>query len=510
MYSPNKPYTVYCHDCWFSDKWNPVDCGRDYDPEKSFFGQFEDLWKEIPKLSLIYVRSVNSEYVNISADNKNCYMIVESSNNENCTHCYWIQECKDLIDVSFSHKTELSYESDDCYGSYRLFYSKGCENCNDGYFLLDCRGCSDCIGCVNLRQKKYCIWNEQKTKAEYEKFLAEAGLDTYNGVQEMGKKFREFIAVQPRKFAEIVMAPGCSGNYINNAKSCRYCFHCYDAENSKYGVHIWRNAKDCVDCDTAGRGAEMIYNSMNCGIDTANYICSSTCWTCTFMSYSFYCFDSNNCFGSIGLRNKNRCILNKQYDKDSYDRLKNRIIEDMKKRGEYGEFFPADVSTFGYNESAAIEQFPLIKDEAADKGYKWEDYPRGTYGKETVSWDKIPDSIKDIGDLDVPGQVFSCLNCKKNYLIIPNEFDFYKKLEIPLPRFCPDCRHSRRFTARGPNRLWKSNCRCGGEAAEGGGYRNTVKHFHGSRHCSNEFETPYSSDRKEIVYCEQCYQSEVA
>src|SRR3989344_3961489 len=372
MYSPNKSLTVYCHDCWFSDKWDPLQYGIDYDPGRPFFEQFKEVWQSVPKLSLIYTRSVDSEYTNISADSKDCYMIVESSNNENCSHCYWIQQCKDLVDVSFSHRIELSYESDDCYDSYRLFYSKGCMDSRDSYFLLNCRGCSDCIACVNLRQKKYCVFNKQLSQREYESFLKEAALHTYSGVEKRREEFAKFVASQPHKYEEIVMADNCTGNYINNAKDCRNCFHCYDAQNCKYGVHVWRNAKDCFDCDTAGRDASLIYNSMNTGIGNSNFVGCSTCWTCTFMSYCHHCFGSNYCFGSAGLRDKNYCILNKQYTKDGYQKLTDGIISDMKAREEYGEFFPVDITPFGYNESAEMEQFPLTENEAVSLGLKWE------------------------------------------------------------------------------------------------------------------------------------------
>jgi hypothetical protein len=40
-------------------------------------------------------------------------------------------------------------------------------------------------------------------------------------------------------------------------------------------------------------------------------------------------------------------------------------------------------------------------------------------------------------------------------------------------------------------------------------YQNTIKHFHGDNPCPNEFETTYSPDRPEIVYCEKCYNAEV-
>ncbi len=322
-------------------------------------------------------------------------------------------------------------------------------------------------------------------------------LDTASGVEAVRKQVAEFFALQIRRYGEIVNAPGCTGNYIKNSENCLACFHCYDSEDSKYGVHVWRNAKDCVDVDTAGRNAERVYNSINAGIDVSNYLCVSLCWTCSFMEYSYYCFNSNRCFGSVGLRKKDYCILNRQYPKGEYEKLRAEIIAKMREAGEYGEFFPPAVSAFGYNESAAQERFPFTKEEALAKGFKWEEYPRGTFDKETVLWNDVPDSIREVDEKAMLKEIFGCVQCKKNYLITPDEMTFYKRLEIPLPRLCPDCRHRRRFMARGPNRLWHRRCMC-----KGG-------HFHGDQPCPNEFETTYSPDRPEIVYCEKCYQSEV-
>ncbi len=86
-------------------------------------------------------------------------------------------------------------------------------------------------------------------------------------------------------------------------------------------------------------------------------------------------------------------------------------------------------------------------------------------------------------------EVFVCLECKKNYRIIVDELSFYKRMKIPIPRNCPECRHIKRFKARGPNKLWRRSCMNEG--------------------CKNEFETSYAPDRSEIIYCEKCYQQEV-
>ena len=122
------------------------------------------------------------------------------------------------------------------------------------------------------------------------------------------------------------------------------------------------------------------------------------------------------------------------------------------------------------------------KEEALAQGFKWEDTPRGTYGKGTVAWDAIPDSIQDVA-ADATKEIYECVECKKNYRVIPNELTFYKKCGIPLPRMCPDCRHARRFAARGPNALFDRTC----------------------SNCSTPIQTSYSPDRPEILYCESCY-----
>ena len=32
-----------------------------------------------------------------------------------------------------------------------------------------------------------------------------------------------------------------------------------------------------------------------------------------------------------------------------------------------------------------------------------------------------------------------CQNCKKDFIIEPEDFNFYEKIKVPLPTFCADC-----------------------------------------------------------------------
>ena len=489
-FSQNKIYPSWCFDCWWSDALDSKKYGMDYNSSKSFFEQFNKLWNKVPKPARISSNEINSPYTNYVADSKNCYMIIESSNNEDCINCYWIQLSKNLVDCSFTNKVEFSYEVDDCYDCHNLRFSKGCHSCLDSSFLLDCRGCMNCLGCINLRQQKYHIFNQPYTKKEYEEKIKSFKLDTHSGLESLKKEFQSFIKNKPRKFAEIFNAINSTGNYMTNVKNNRHCFHSYEAEDNTYCVHAWRGAKDCMDCNTSGREAELIYNSLNIGLQTSNVICSSFCWRSQFMEYCVNCPSSNNCFGCVGLIKGSYCIFNKQYNKEEYKKLRLEIIAKMKKEGIYGDFFPSRMSAFGYNESSAMDEFPLTKEEALKQGFKWEDTERGIYGKETVDWKSFPDSILDLPkDFDVSKEVFICIECNKNYRIIIDELSFYKRMEISIPRNCPECRHVRRFKNRGPNKLWHRKCM--------------------KEKCQNEFETSYAPDRPEIIYCEKCYQQEV-
>ena len=49
---------------------------------------------------------------------------------------------------------------------------------------------------------------------------------------------------------------------------------------------------------------------------------------------------------------------------------------------------------------------------------------------------------------------------------------------------------------------------CAGGESSNKEYKNTIGHSHGDKPCGNEFETAISDERKEIVYCKECYQDE--
>ena len=531
IYSPDKLLKVYDQKYWWSDGWDPMDYGREYDFNKSFFEQFYELYNRVPKLSLVNVNPVNSEYIHDAINNKNSYLIFFCDYNENVMYSTVAFRNQDSADCYMLQDSNNCYENFYCNKNSKVswgFYSKECYDCQ---FIYNCRNCSDCIGCINLRNKKYHIFNKPYSPEEYKKKLSELNLGDYESLQNFKNEWLKFSSLFIKRFANIEKSYSVSGNNIQNSSKCINCFDIFSnieyprgSENSKFLFLFGWNTKESYDSFVGGYNNSLIYDSFNMA-KVANIKFSSWLFDGIYdVSYSDHCFSKcSSLFGCISLRNKQYCILNKQYTKEEYEKLVPKIIEHMNnmpyidKKGriyKYGEFFPPELSPFAYNETIAQEYFPLTKEQAIEKGYSWKDPEQRNINIDIKSED-IPDYIKDADD-SIIGQVIECQHkgecneqCTEAFKIIQPEFKFYKKMNLPLPRLCPNCRHYQRLKQRNPLKLWYRKCQCAGEKSENRIYQNTIKHFHENQHCPNEFETTYSPDRHEIVYCEKCYQSEV-
>ena len=178
-------------------------------------------------------------------------------------------------------------------------------------------------------------------------------------------------------------------------------------------------------------------------------------------------------------------------------------VDSLGREYKYGSTFPLDMNAFAYNETIAQELFPISREEAEKHGYKWVE-PEPKKHTVTLEGKNVPDSILEI-DERILKEVIGCAHegkcahqCTGAFKITQRELDFYKRFGAPIPQLCPNCRHFERLAIRNPIKLWKRQCMC------------DKNHSHHTGKCTNEFETSYASDRKEIVYCEQCYNSEVA
>jgi hypothetical protein len=377
--------------------------------------------------------------------------------------------------------------------------------------------------CSNLVRKSYCIRNKQYSKEEYKKLIEAVNLGDWNMTVELVSEFRSMKENTLGRSVEGFNHSGSIGNYLTNTKNCKKCFDLLDGEDCSYIIY-GSEVKDTMDAYAVYPKTELCYEVVGSGAPTYNAKFSYLPWAGSNLTYCINAFSGcHNCFGCNHIHNVQYCILNKQYTKEEYENLVPRIIEHMDKMPfkdnqgriyKYGEFFPMEFSPFAYNEVIAQEYFPLTKEEAINRGYQWRDPDVRDY-KITKKSSEIPGDIKNISD-SILNEIISCEHegkcseqCTTAFKIVPEELSFYRRMNLSLPRLCPNCRHAGRLKQRNPFKLWHRNCQCAGLKSENGVYQNTSKHQHGEGKCSNEFETSYSPERKEMVYCEQCYQSEV-
>jgi len=405
------------------------------------------------------------------------------------------------------NESELCYDCANITKCYKALYSIDCEDCNEIIFCKNCVGCNNCLGSINLKNKSYYIFNQPHSKEEYAKKIKEFGLNSRKNIENLRKRAVDYWIKFPNKFIHGRHNTDVTGDYIHNSKNAQYCWRINGCENVKHCHNFTLGpAKDSYDHTNFGQTTELIYESLVVGEGAYNVLFSSQCYSSVSnFNYCFFCGqNSSDLFGCISLRSKQYCILNKQYTKEEYEELLPKIKQHMNempytdKKGrvyKYGEFFPAEMSPLAYNQTLAYDFFPLSKEEVEEEGLAWYE-PKNKEFNVTKSGPELPDDINDVDD-SILKEVISCSHegkcsheCVGVFRITKQELQFYKTLNIPLPRICQNCRHYSRFAWRNPPRLWPRKCMKPG--------------------CANEFETSYAPDRPEIVYCESCYNSEVA
>ncbi len=490
IYSADKPYKVYDQKEWWSDKWDGVSYGRDYDFNRDFFEQLSELNRIVPHISLFTTNTVNSEYTNYALNIRNCYLVFGAPNDEDCMYSKFITDCKDVVDCLSLYNCELCYQGVASEKCYNCRYFVNCRNCSDSLLIEDCQGCRNCIGCFGLRSKEYYVMNKFVGKERFDQISREFQFMTLQSFSKLYVDFEVLKSKLPHRASYILGSENCSGDMVFNSKNCLSCFDIIDSEDCKF-VAFMPKAINSYDCTFGSPdGVEASYNlcsTTGTRFSMGNFLT----WNCSETFYSIECHNSRNLFGCLGLRNKQYCILNKQYTKEEYEELAGRIIEQMILRqaqgdmSQWGDFLPAHLSAFGYNETIAYEYYPFSKEEVISRGWQWYDdqVKQEQYlGPET----EVADDIRQVEE-SICSKILICVSSGKAYKIIPQELKFYQSMGLPVPKKCPDQRHSERMHMRNTRRLWTRSC----------------------MKCGKAIETTYAPERPERVYCEECYVGEV-
>jgi hypothetical protein len=163
------------------------------------------------------------------------------------------------------------------------------------------------------------------------------------------------------------------------------------------------------------------------------------------------------------------------------------IIDQLVSLGNYGGFFPIELSLFAYDESTAQDYYPLTKEQIESRGWLWKEIEETMSGvTKTIPASNLPQSINEVPD-EILQWAIECSVSKRQFRIVKPELEFYRSMQLPIPHLHPMERHKKRMRLQSSRKLWKRKC----------------------SKCSKEIETIYAPERPETVYCESCYLEEV-
>ena len=512
IYSPDKPYKVYDQEIWWSDKWDAMDYWIDFDFNKWFFEQFKEILNIIPNLAIYNLWSEWSKFTQL-VHSKNCYLSFTWWFNEDVFYSTWTVRNNDVMDCDRCIDINNSYDCIYCINWLWLIWSENVINSSNCFFCYNLNNCTNCFMSSNHINKSYLFYDKQLSKSEYLEKLKYIDLSNKYSIY---KKERQSMIMDSIHVSNTFI--NCENVLWDRLKNCNNLKNCFEISDSSYSSFcsdaVWNftNCKDCnywINWDLCYEVSTVWWYNYAFSLYSYPWISNSY--------YTMHCSDSSYLFWCIWLRNKSYCILNKQYTKEEYEEIVPKIIEHMKKTWEWWEFFPSSISPFWYNETVAMEYFPIEVpqsltlsphgrkgiDQLVAPSLPWGEIERGmgfnwsTYEapfpkvEKVIKASMLPENIADIPDDILNWAIESELESTEGfsplYRIIKQELEFYRKHNLPIPRRHPDQRHLDRMILRNPRKLYDRKC----------------------DKCGVDMKTTYSPERPEIVYCQTCYNKEV-
>ena len=423
---------------FFEQEADFINRGIEYDFSQNFFWNYEKLLEKVPVVSRVVTPDVeNGDFSESVVAGKNIYLSFLVINGcENILYTFYAQDnVKDTLNsVMVWDHSEIVYFSTSIIKSYKVFYSRYIVNSNNIWFSSNLIGCSECIFCDDLINKKYYIKNKEYSKEEYL------------------KKKQKILS---QKFSFALWYSEVNTDGINrSSKNVKWKF-CIESENIENGFFTYRlknarnvyfvwdkegrvNVLDTVCSDDPWFGD--IYASIN--LWWVNNVYMVDCCVGQNLYYCFTCIDCSFCLGCVSLLNKSYCIFNKQYSKDEWGILANKILKQMHDDGILWDFFPWSLNPFYFNDTLAsliIQDF--TKEEVEQEWFLWRD--------DMIKVD-IPEGVDIISVNELSGYQWYNKEGKWNikqeilnkviqdnngdyYRIVPLELSFLKKYWLPLP-----------------------------------------------------------------------------
>lgn len=232
-----------------------------------------------------------------------------------------------------------------------------------------------------------------------------------------------------------------------------YIIESHNVTNGSFVYHV-KNGRNIILGWTIN-GNENMYDAFTAGSPNWNdYYGVFWVWTgdnvyisCHIVSssniyYSYLLESCSFCLGCVWLKNKSYCILNKQYTKEEWHELADKIFAQMDTDGILWDFFPWYLNPFYFNDTVAyLIDDSFTKDEVWTDGYMWRneeiqvDIPNNTEVVETKDLHNFqwfdPNGIWKI-DPEILKKIIK--DDKWNiYRVVKMEYDFLAKHSLPLP-----------------------------------------------------------------------------
>jgi hypothetical protein len=417
---------------------NLVKLWVNYDENKSLLDQFWELLKSVELPNFFhYNENENCNYAEASLWSKNCYLTSFTINdNENIFYSFRVQKSKNIYNSVFIvENNDTIYFCRWTNNSYKIFYSNYISNSNNIWFSSNLNWCSECIFCKNLDNVSYHINNKKYEKEEYliekEKILKNKNdfLKSYTALDKIGKN---------------IWSKNIMWNYIIESENVENGAFVSNNKNTRNVMFTWSQnwAENYNDVFVAGGMWWNDYYGIHSAGWWSNVFCSVSISFSSNIYYSYFLENCSFCLWCIGLKNKSFCILNKQYTKEEWYELADKIFAQMDSDWILWDFFPWSLNPFYFNDTMAyLIDDSFTKEEVEAEWYMWRD--------EKIKVD-IPENaeIVEVRDLSsfqgfdsawnwqIDNEILKKVIKDENgniYKIVPMEYDFLMKHSLPLP-----------------------------------------------------------------------------
>lgn len=444
---------VYYKNKWFvsryletSRTWNLVKF-KDYWEYREIFIFWNNFLNDFGQLYLSsdfssifhYNKNKNSDYSDIvyySSDNYLSNTVIKDSSHT--MYSFSVKENSHNVINSMLvwNNSENIYFGSCVISSYNIFSSRYVLNSSDIWFSTNLVWCKECLLCNDIENSSYMIKNVKYEKDEYYRQKKDIlnqkkyFLEIYKNLDEFWKNLWENIL---------------NSSFVYNWSNIENWYNSFWTNNARNVAFWWwaLENKDIYDCmNWWSQWNADLYWVCNAWAWCSNIYLSNLIASSSNIYYSIDLWDCSFCLGCIWLRNKSFCILNKQYTKEEWYEMADKIFAQMDKDWTLWEFFPWSLNPFYFNDTMAyLIDDSFTKQEVEKQGYMWRD--------EEIKVD-IPENVEIIHELslqDYQGfdenwtwQINSeimkkVIKDKKGnyYRIVKMEYDFLLKHWLPLP-----------------------------------------------------------------------------